>query len=74
MFDSMAYQRHRAWINLCNGPIISLNGVCMKKLCPQEVDTSTSLLRAHIHFSKSSPRVRVLDICGFCLLGFYNLF
>jgi hypothetical protein len=34
----------------------------MKKLCPQEVDVSTTPIRAHKTFGVLSPGVRVFDV------------
>jgi hypothetical protein len=37
----------------------------MKKLCPREVDVSTTTIGAHKPFGVSSSGVRVLDVQGF---------
>jgi hypothetical protein len=73
ILDVLAYQTNRKWINICNGPRNSLKGFWVKNLHPQEVDVSTSPLKAYIHFATSFPRVRFLDIWGFFIIGNHNL-
>jgi hypothetical protein len=49
-------------IDLSNGVSSAPNGDCMQKLCPLEVDVSTTPIRAHKPFGVSSPEVSVLDV------------
>jgi hypothetical protein len=48
-------------IDLSNELLSTLNGDRMQKLCPWEVDVSTTPIEAHKPFGFSSSEVRVLD-------------
>ena len=48
-------------IDLTNELLSAPNGDRMQKLCPLEVDISTTPIEAHKPFGFSSSRVRVLD-------------
>jgi hypothetical protein len=50
-----------SWIDLSYKVSNTPNKDRMKKLCPWEVDVSTTCIRAHKPFGVSSSRVRVLD-------------
>jgi hypothetical protein len=47
---------------LFDGVSSAPNRDCMQKLCPREVDVSTTPIKAHKPFDVSSPWVRVLDV------------
>jgi hypothetical protein len=56
-------------LDLSNELLCAPNGNHMQKLLPQEVDISTSHLGGN-PFGATSPRVRILVLYGFLLLGF----
>lgn len=66
--------KHGDWNKIYNSPRNAQNEVCMQNLHPHGVGVSTRLLRAHIPFATSSPRVRILDfrVLDFKLKGSFE--
>jgi hypothetical protein len=57
---------------ICNGPQNTPNRFHMQNLWPQKVGVQTNILKGHIPFTTSTPKVRDFGFYSFYMVGFWN--